>query len=90
MSLAHHLHRLSVERYEQMAEAGLPERGIELTDGSCVEMSPKGTRHADAVSRISACLNDLRRLGYQVFPECQTLHFLVAKFQNGKSRSNRI
>jgi len=68
------LHRYSVERYERMAEAGLlPERGIELIDGLVVDMSPKGARHAYAVSKIAACLNDHRMLGYMVFPESLSL-----------------
>jgi len=55
--LALDLHGLSVERYEQMAEAGLlPERGIELIDGLVVEMSPKGVRHAYAADMLNKML----------------------------------
>jgi Uma2 family endonuclease len=61
------LHRLTVERYERMAEAGLlPERGIELVDGLVVEMSPKGVRHAHAANALNAILGDQRRGRYIV------------------------
>jgi Uma2 family endonuclease len=48
------LHRITSDIYERMAESGmLPERGIELIDGLVVTMSPKGDRHASAVTRLT-------------------------------------
>jgi Uma2 family endonuclease len=68
------LHRLTVERYERMAAAGLlPERGIELIDGLVVEMSPKGVRHAHAANTLNALLMDQRHGRYIVNAESLSL-----------------
>ena len=58
MSIAMHewprRHRISVEHYYRMAEAGLfaPDERVELIDGEIVDMPPMGTRHAAKLSRL--------------------------------------
>ena len=58
MSIAMHewprRHRISVEHYYRMAEAGLfaPDERVELIDGEIVDMPPMGTRHAAQLSRL--------------------------------------
>jgi Uma2 family endonuclease len=48
---------ITVERYHQMAEAGLlPERGVELIHGEIVPMSPIGRKHAAMVDRLNRLL----------------------------------
>jgi Uma2 family endonuclease len=72
--MAFALHRLTVERYEQMAEAGfLPESGIELIDGLVVEMSPKGVRHTHAANALTEMFVDQRRGRYIVNAESLSL-----------------
>jgi len=68
MSIAMHewprRHRISVEHYYRMAEAGLfaPDERVELIDGEIVDMPPMGTRHAAKLSRlveiVSAAVGD--------------------------------
>jgi Uma2 family endonuclease len=58
MSIAMHKwprrHRISVEHYYRMAEAGLfaPDERVELIDGEVVDMPPMGTRHAAQLSHL--------------------------------------
>ena len=44
-------HRLTVEGYHRMAEAGIlpPGQRTELIDGEIFDMAPIGTRHASTV-----------------------------------------
>ena len=68
MSIAMHewprRHRISVEHYYRMAEAGLfaPDERVELIDGEIFDMPPMGTRHAAKLSRlvemVSAAVGD--------------------------------
>jgi len=48
-------HRLSVEDYHRMGEAGIlgDDDRVELIAGEIIDMSPIGTHHASAVKRIS-------------------------------------
>ena len=63
MSIAMHewprRHRISVEHYYRMAEAGLfgPDERVELIDGEIVDMPPMGTRHAAKLSRLVEILS---------------------------------
>ena len=52
-------HRISVEHYYRMAEAGLfaPDERVELIDGEIVDMPPMGTRHAGKLSRLAAIVS---------------------------------
>jgi Uma2 family endonuclease len=58
MSIAMHewprRHRISVEHYYRMAEAGLfaPDERVELIDGEIVDMPPMGTRRAANLARL--------------------------------------
>jgi Uma2 family endonuclease len=58
MSIAMHKwprrHRISVEHYYRMSEAGLfaPDERVELIDGEVVDMPPMGTRHAAQLSHL--------------------------------------
>jgi Uma2 family endonuclease len=47
-------HRITVEHYYRMADAGLfaPDERVELIDGEIVDMPPVGTRHAGKLSRL--------------------------------------
>jgi Uma2 family endonuclease len=68
------LHRFTVDEFERMSEVGvLPERGVELVDGLVIEMSPRGDRHAYAVSVLNELFVDQRRGRYAVNPENLTL-----------------
>jgi len=48
------IRKISVEDYEKMVEHGIfnEDEGIELWEGILITMSPKGSRHANAVRRI--------------------------------------
>lgn len=50
-------HRLTVEEYHRMGEAGVlaPDARVELIEGEVIDMAPIGSRHASVVNR----LNDL-------------------------------
>jgi Uma2 family endonuclease len=50
-------HRLTVEKYYRMAEAGVlePDARVELIDGEVIDMAPMGSRHYAMV----ICLNEL-------------------------------
>jgi Uma2 family endonuclease len=52
-------HRLTVEQYHRMGEAGVfaPGARVELIDGELVDMAPIGTRHASVVKRLNAALS---------------------------------
>lgn len=54
-----HRHRLSVDEYHRMAEAGVlaPDARVELIDGEVVDMATIGTRHASAVKRLIQLLS---------------------------------
>lgn len=62
MSIAMHewprRHRISVEQYYRMAEAGLfaPDERVELIDGGIVDMPPMGPRHAAKLSLLADLL----------------------------------
>lgn len=51
-------HRLSVDDYHKMGEAGVfaPNARVELIGGEVLEMAPIGTRHASTVKRIAELL----------------------------------
>ena len=48
-------HRLDVDQYDRMAEAGIfePDARIELIEGEVIDMATIGTRHYAAVSRLN-------------------------------------
>uniref|UniRef100_B8HT44 Putative restriction endonuclease domain-containing protein n=1 Tax=Cyanothece sp. (strain PCC 7425 / ATCC 29141) TaxID=395961 RepID=B8HT44_CYAP4 len=54
MDTAVNLHRLTVQDYHRMIEAGIltPEQHIELLDGLLIQMVAKGTPHRATISRI--------------------------------------
>lgn len=51
-------HRLNVEQYHRMGEAGVfaPEARVELIEGEVIDMAPMGTRHWSTVSRLNRLL----------------------------------
>jgi Uma2 family endonuclease len=51
-------HRLTVEKYYQMAEAGVlePDARVELIDGEVVDMAPIGSKHYGTVLRLNRLL----------------------------------
>jgi Uma2 family endonuclease len=53
-------HRISVDHYYRMAEAGLfdGEARVELIEGEIVDMPPIGSRHAGKASRLADVLRD--------------------------------
>jgi len=59
MPLAHR--RFTVDEYHRMAEVGIlgEDDRVELLDGEIVEMSPIGSRHAAAVTRLQRLLGRL-------------------------------
>src|SRR6266540_2108494 len=61
MPLAHR--RFTVDEYHRMAEVGIlgEDDRVELLDGEIVEMSPIGSRHAAAVTRLQRLLERLVR-----------------------------
>ena len=65
------LHRLSVEDYHRMGEAGVfaPGARTELIEGAIIDMTPIGSRHASAVRRLDAVFS--RFLGEQVMISVQ-------------------
>jgi len=65
------LYRLRVEDYEKMVEYGIfdEDEKIELWDGILVEMSPKGTKHANAIRRISREIE--KKLGERIIFSAQ-------------------
>ena len=48
-------HRLSVNEFERMAQAGIlaEDERVELIEGDLIDMTPIGSRHAGAVSRLT-------------------------------------
>lgn len=52
-------HRLSVEDYHRMAEAGIlgEDARVELIEGAIIDMTPIGSRHAAAVKRLNRVLD---------------------------------
>ena len=52
-------HRLTVDEYHRMAEAGVlaPDARVELIEGEIIDMAPIGTRHGSAVLRLNQLLN---------------------------------
>ncbi len=51
-------HRLTVEQYHRMAEAGVLARDarVELIDGVIVDMAPIGSKHAAVVNKLNCAL----------------------------------
>lgn len=51
-------HRLTVQQYRRMAEAGVlaPDARVELIEGVIVDMAPIGSRHAAAVNKLTRAL----------------------------------
>jgi Uma2 family endonuclease len=51
-------HKLTVEQYHRMGEAGVFEPGarVELIEGEVIDMAPIGSRHGAAVSRLTRLL----------------------------------
>lgn len=51
-------HRLTVEQYHRMGEAGVfaPGARVELIDGEVIDMAPIGTRHWSVVNRLNRLL----------------------------------
>lgn len=51
----HRRHRLTVEEYHRMGEAGIlaPDARVELIEGEIVDMAPIGSRHAGIVEQLS-------------------------------------
>ena len=54
-----HRHRLSVEDYHRMAQAGIlgEDSRVELIEGEIIDMAPIGSRHAAAVKRLVRLLD---------------------------------
>jgi Uma2 family endonuclease len=52
-------HRITVEEYHRMAEAGLlaPDARVELIDGEIIDMPPIRSRHAGTVSQLRELLH---------------------------------
>jgi Uma2 family endonuclease len=50
-------HRLTVDEYHRMAEAGVlrPDARVELIEGEIIDMAPIGSRHATAVDLLHVC-----------------------------------
>jgi Uma2 family endonuclease len=53
-------HRLTVDEYYRMAEAGVlaPDARVELIEGEIVDMAPIGSRHGSAVKRLNQLLTE--------------------------------
>ena len=51
-------HRLSIEDFERLGEAGIlaPDSRVELIDGELIDMAPIGTGHASMTSRLNRLL----------------------------------
>jgi Uma2 family endonuclease len=51
-------HRITVEQYHRMGEAGVfePDARVELIEGEVIDMAPIGTRHWSMVARLSHLL----------------------------------
>lgn len=51
----HRRHRLTVEEYHRMGEAGIlaPDARVELIEGEIIDMAPIGSRHAGIVEQLS-------------------------------------
>jgi len=73
MALAYERHRISIEEYHRMVDAGVFEPGsrVELIRGELIEqMAPIGTLHTSTTARIMRVL--LRSLGDRAHVNCQT------------------
>ena len=53
-----HRHRISVDEYYRMAEAGIlsPDARVELIEGEIIDMSPVGALHCGTVNQLYAIL----------------------------------
>lgn len=65
-------HRLTVDEYYRMAEAGVlaPDARVELIEGEVIDMAPMKSEHAWAITQLAARLHDAVRGRAFVF--CQT------------------
>ena len=65
-------YRLRAEDYEKMIEHGIfdEDEKIELWDGILIQMSPKGTKHANAVRRIDRIIEN--KLGDKIVFSAQS------------------
>jgi Uma2 family endonuclease len=56
-------HRLDVERYHRMGEAGViaPDARVELIEGEVIDMAPIGSRHWAMVNRLDLLLKEAVR-----------------------------
>ncbi len=73
MAVTHVRHRIDVEEYHRMAEAGVfdPERRIELIEGELIEtVAPMNEPHAVGLSKLNALL--VRRLSGRATIRCQS------------------
>jgi Uma2 family endonuclease len=61
-------HRLTVDGYYRMAEAGIlpPGQRTELIDGEVIDMAPIGTRHAAMVARLGRLLEKAAGTRFQL------------------------
>jgi Uma2 family endonuclease len=64
-------HRLTVDEYHRMAEAGVlaADAHVELIEGEVVDMAPMKSRHASVVARLLAALQ--RAVGDKALVWCQ-------------------
>jgi len=64
-------HRLTVEDYYRMGEAGIlrPDERVELIEGEIIDMAPIGTWHSAAVDQLAALLHGA--LGDKAIVRCQ-------------------
>ena len=64
-------HRLSVDDYHRMGEAGVlaPNARVELIEGEVIDMAPMKSRHASAVARLLSALQ--RAVGDKALVWCQ-------------------
>lgn len=64
-------HRLTVDAYYRMAEAGIfaPEDRVELIEGEVIDMAPQKSRHASVLSRLMNRM--VHAVGDQAWVVCQ-------------------
>jgi Uma2 family endonuclease len=67
-------HRLTVDDYYRMGEAGIlePDSRVELIDGVIIDMAPMGSRHAYVVAElVLRLISAIERLGIAAEVRCQ-------------------